>query len=62
MPQGARKSKGAVSETRQTRNKTALTLAKRAARSELKRIFEDEVAQLTSQQPRSRRATASDHS
>ena len=64
MADRATKLKGADSETRQTRNKTALALAKRAARSELKRIFNDEVTQWTSEQqhPRSRTATSSDHS
>jgi hypothetical protein len=55
--------KRADSETRQNRNKIALAIAKRAARSELKRIFDDEVTQWTleQQQTRSRTATASDH-
>jgi hypothetical protein len=56
--------KRAASETRPNQNKTALATAKRAARSELKRIFDEEVTQriLEQQHSRSRPATASRHS
>ena len=58
MEERAKTLKRADSKTRQNRNKTALAMAKRAARSELKRIFDDEVTQWTSEQPHSRSRTA----
>ena len=64
MAERAKTLKRADSKTRQNRDKTALAIAKRAARSDLKRIFDDEMTQWTSEQQhlRSRAATASDHS
>ncbi len=63
MAERAKTLKRAASESRQNQNKT-LALAKRAARSELRRIFNEEVTQRISEQQhsRSRPATASHHS
>jgi hypothetical protein len=64
MTERAKTLKRAASEIRQNRNKTVLAMAKRTARSELKRIFDDEVTQWISEQQhsRSRPATAAHHS
>jgi hypothetical protein len=64
MAERAKTLKRTASETRQNQNKTALATAKRAARSELKRIFDEELTQWISEQQhsRSRPATASHHS
>jgi hypothetical protein len=63
MAERAKTLKRAANETRRNHNKTALAMAKRAARSELKRIFDDEVTQwITEQQhSRSRSAAAAHH-
>jgi hypothetical protein len=63
MAESEKTLKRVASEASQIQSKTALAMAKRAARSELKRIFDDEVTQWTleQQQTRSRTATASDH-
>ena len=50
MAECANTLKRAASETRQNQNKNALAMAKRAARSELKRIFDEEVKQGESEQ------------
>ncbi len=64
MAQGVKTLKRAARETRQNHNKMALAMAKRAARSELRRIFDEELTQRISEEnnSRSRPAMAAHHS
>jgi hypothetical protein len=62
MAERAKTLKRAVSETGQIQSKTALAMAKRAARSELKRIFDDEAKQGESEQHSLSRPAAASHS
>ena len=64
MVESAKKLKRVSSEASQIQNKTALAIAKRAAKSELKRIFDEEVKQWVSERQHSlsRPATATHHS
>jgi hypothetical protein len=61
MAERAKTSRRAASETRQNHSKTALAMAKRAARSELRRIFDEEMTQRISEHQRSRPASAAHH-
>jgi adenosyl cobinamide kinase/adenosyl cobinamide phosphate guanylyltransferase len=62
MAERAKTSRRAAGETRQNYSKTALAMAKRAARSELRRIFDEEMTQRISEHQHSRPATAAHHS